>query len=115
MFSLPQQIYTVVSDGLGFLLKHNPPIINREQLTPSDTCTSLLDTAGLFWLRGGEIVGDIPGSLTVAVEIHFHTGVLYHPDAYLRDKLRPWKFPPWRKTLLQPNDKAIRSFSVAPL
>lgn len=28
MFSLPQQIYTVVSDGLGFLLKRSPPIIN---------------------------------------------------------------------------------------
>ncbi len=28
MFSLPQQIYTVVSDGPGFLLKRSPPIIN---------------------------------------------------------------------------------------
>lgn len=28
MFCLPQQIYTVVGDGLGFLLKHSPPIIN---------------------------------------------------------------------------------------
>lgn len=28
VFSLPQQIYTVVGDGLGFLLKLSPPIIN---------------------------------------------------------------------------------------
>lgn len=28
MFSLPQQIYTVVSDGPGFLVKLSPPIIN---------------------------------------------------------------------------------------
>lgn len=28
MFSLPQQIYTVVSDGPGFLLKRSLPIIN---------------------------------------------------------------------------------------
>lgn len=28
VFSLPQQIYTVVGDGPGFLLKLSPPIIN---------------------------------------------------------------------------------------
>lgn len=28
VFSLPQPIYTVVGDGLGFLLKLSPPIIN---------------------------------------------------------------------------------------
>lgn len=61
MFSLPQQIYTVVSDGSGFLLKHNSPIINSGQLTPSDTCASLPDSAGLFpgWglVCGGGLAG----------------------------------------------------------
>lgn len=104
MFSLPQQIYTVVSDGLGVLLKHSPQIINREQLTPSDTCTSLPDTAWLFW--GGGIEGYIPGSLNVAMKVHFCTAVLYHHDAHLRDKMSPWKFPTQRKALVQPCDKS---------
>lgn len=38
MFSLLQQIYTVVSDGLGFLPKHGPPIINS---TAADTARHL--------------------------------------------------------------------------
>lgn len=106
MLLLAQQIYTVVSDGLGFFLKRSPPIINRVQLTPSDTCTSLPDTAWLFSLQSGRTERDIQGNLNVAVKEHFYTAVMYHPDAHLRDKMSPWKFPPQRKALVQPCDKS---------
>lgn len=58
MFSLPQQIYTVVSDGPGFLLKRSPPIINS---VAADTARHLHGSLTLQdcsqALGGGEVEG----------------------------------------------------------
>ncbi len=64
MFSLPQQIYTVVSDGPGFLLKRSPPIINsmaadtarhlHSSLTLQDCSQGL---GGLVWAEVGWRMG----------------------------------------------------------
>lgn len=69
VFSLPQQIYTVVGDGPGFLLKLSPPIINS---MAADTARHLhgSDTAGLFPGTGRAAVVEVGAGRLVGSGAH---------------------------------------------
>lgn len=64
MFSLPQQIYTVVSDGPGFLLKLSPPIINSMAADTARHLHSSLTLQDCSQRLGGLVRGEVGGQHT---------------------------------------------------